>query len=330
MQKTVFLWICGAAALLAPGTCAAGASNLFADSGQRLQAESAYSSHYIVFGVRDDSGTQRLLAIDINRTERDDDVAYEYKLFRARGGEWSMPIYETWTTRSPSASQSFPSRGGLTAAFTDEGSLRRITVDLPDLTLEVAPKHPEFQFSTGPSPSEARTAHPLFTVRWNGEVYEGRGVYEWIRSVDAPERPEAAAEADRQLDEERTFGLYDWIVLYDDEGRLWQVSQGTLTSDFGYQQAAAALPAQTRDVLVRWTATRYDETAGRHSPTAWLVDVPGWSMRVSLRKQGEHRGHGPVQSDSTRPIYVQAGVEGRGIIRGEEHQFFGMVEHIRD
>jgi hypothetical protein len=46
-------------------------------------------------------------------------------------------------------------------------------------------------------------------------------------------------------------------------------------------------------------------------------------MRVQLRRQGEHRGHGPPRDDGPRPIYVQAGVEGRGVIRGEEHQVFG-------
>ena len=46
-------------------------------------------------------------------------------------------------------------------------------------------------------------------------------------------------------------------------------------------------------------------------------------MRVQLRRQGEHRGHGPPRDDGPRSIYVQAGVEGRGVIRGEEHQVFG-------
>jgi hypothetical protein len=83
-------------------------------------------------------------------------------------------------------------------------------------------------------------------------------------------------------------------------------------------------------VFVCWTATEYDETGRQHRPTAWLVDVPTWSMRVQLDKRGEHRGHGDRRDDGTRPIYVQASVEGRGIVRGEEHRFFGMVEHIRD
>ena len=108
------------------------------------------------------------------------------------------------------------------------------------------------------------------------------------------------------------------------------MSQGTLTADFAYQRATGALPPQTRDVLMRWTATAYDETAHQHRPTAWLVDVPAWEMRVQLRRQGEHRGHGPPRDDGPRPIYVQAGVEGRGVIRGEEHQVFGMVELIWD
>ena len=64
-------------------------------------AASGYTSHYLVFGTRDASGTPRMLALDFNRTERDDgSVAYEYKLFVGRGADWSMPVYETWTTAS--------------------------------------------------------------------------------------------------------------------------------------------------------------------------------------------------------------------------------------
>ena len=64
-------------------------------------AASGYTSHYLVFGTRDASGTPRMLALDFNRTERDDgSVAYEYKLLVGRGADWSMPVYETWTTAS--------------------------------------------------------------------------------------------------------------------------------------------------------------------------------------------------------------------------------------
>ena len=49
-------------------------------------AASGYTSHYLVFGTRDASGTPRMLALDFNRTERDDgSVAYEYKLLVGRG-----------------------------------------------------------------------------------------------------------------------------------------------------------------------------------------------------------------------------------------------------
>ena len=64
-------------------------------------AASGYTPHYLVFGTRDASGTPRMLALDFNRTERDDGrVAYKSKLFVGRGADWSMPVYETWTTAS--------------------------------------------------------------------------------------------------------------------------------------------------------------------------------------------------------------------------------------
>ena len=56
-------------------------------------AASGYASHYRVFGTRDASGTPRMLALDFNRTERDDGrVAYKSKLFVGRGADWSMPV----------------------------------------------------------------------------------------------------------------------------------------------------------------------------------------------------------------------------------------------
>lgn len=202
---------------------------------------------------------------------------------------------------------------------------------LPGLSLTVVPQSPRFSFSTE-NGGASRTAHPQVSVNWNDTTYEGPAVYEWIRSDAGTESEdtESDAEANRQVDEDATFGLYDWIVLYDNEGRLWHVSQGSLTNDFGYQAAKETLPPQTRDVLVQWLATTYDDTAAQHSPTRWLVDVPDWELRVKLEKLGEHRGHGGPRADGTRPIYIQASVTGRGIVQGEEHQFFGMVEHIRD
>ena len=56
-------------------------------------ASSGYASHYLVFGTRDASSTPRMLALDFNRTERDDRrVAYKSKLFVGRGADWSMPV----------------------------------------------------------------------------------------------------------------------------------------------------------------------------------------------------------------------------------------------
>ena len=290
-------------------------------------AEPSYESHYLVFGTRDASGTPRLIAIDFNRTQQSPDrVSYEYKLFVATGGDWSMPVYETW--EQASSADPFPTRSGLTPVWIEEGILRSVQVKRPDLWIEVRPEDPSFPFPMEAPDSDNRTGHPSFTVTWNGTTYEGPGVYEWIASTAAqdPEEPKR----NRKLDEASTFGLYDWIVLYDEQGRLWHVSQGTLTSDFAYQQAVSSLPAQTRDVLIRWTATTPDSVAGLHTPRRWLVDVPAWEMRVALRKRGEHRGHGTERADGTRPIYVQATAVGHGLVQGEEHEFFGMVEHIRD
>lgn len=291
----------------------------------------SYTSHYVVFGTQDATEAPRILAVDFNRTAQGPDrVAYEYKLFVSRGHDWSMPVYETWTV-DPNESERFPSRAGLAPTIKEDGRIE-IRVNRSDHTLHLRTAPSSFPFPSEASSSPAGTSHPHVTVEWNGTTYEGPGVYEWIRSspssASADEDNDRAM--DRRLDEEATFGLYDWIVLYDDEGRLWHVSQGTLSDDFAYQHAADRLPAETDNVLVRWLATAYDEHAQQHSPTAWLVDVPAWDMRVRLKKKGEHRGHGDPRADGTRPIYVQASAEGRGLIRGEEHQFFGMVEHIRD
>lgn len=307
----------------------------------------SYTSHYLVFGTQDDAGRPRIVAIDFNRTAGVDSLAYEYKLFVAKDSNWSMPVYETWTTEKSSAAAStlpqdaFPSRGGLDPTL-KKNVLHRVETNLPTLDLTVSVKDSAVPFSTGPDENVPRTGHPQVAVRWNDTTFHGPGVYEHIQSDGSgsnenaagrdthSKKTEKASERERRLDAESTFGLYDWIVLYDDTGRLWQVSQGTLTTDFAYQNATEALPQQTNDVLIRWTATAYDSTAGQHSPSAWLVDVPAWKMRVDLRKTGEHRGHGFPRSDGTRPIYIQAGVEGIGTINGQKHRFFGMVEHIRD
>ncbi len=298
-----------------------------ADGGREGRGQTGYESHYLVFGARAASGTPRLLAIDFNRTTHESGrVTYEYKLFVARGGEWSMPVYETWESTSDPDVQ-FPARGGLRPVLTDEGILRRVKAELSNLSLEVVPEASSFSFPEDAA-SEEGTGHPHMTVTWNGTTYEGPGVYEWISSGSGDDLTNP--ERERQLDETASFGLYDWIVLYDDRGHLWHISQGTLSPDFAYQNGSSALPTETDDVLIRWLATEPDPKAHMHSPTRWLVDVPAWQMRVRLRKTGEHRGHGSMRADSTRPIYVQASVQGRGLIRGEDRRFFGMVEHIRD
>lgn len=291
----------------------------------------SYTSHYLVFGTHEAPEAPRILAIDFNRTvQAPDRVAYEYKLFVSRGHDWSMPVYETWTV-DPETTERFPSRAGLAPTIKEDGSIE-IDVNRSEHTLHLTTAPSSFPFPEASSSSPGGTGHPHMTVEWNGTTYEGPGVYEWIRSDRSGDRAddEDDPERERHLDEDGTFGLYDWIVLYDDEGRLWHVSQGTLSPDFAYQHAMEGLPAEADDVLVRWLATEYDATGQQHSPTAWLVDVPAWDMRVRLKKKGEHRGHGDPRADGTRPIYVQASVEGPGLIQSQERQFFGMVEHIRD
>lgn len=297
------------------------------------KAEAAYDSRYLVFGAQDATGTPRIVAIDLNRTAQDDGrVSYEYKVFAAIGGEWTLHAYEKWDVNSVPADR-FPSREGVRPKLHTADQRLRVEVERPGLDLKVEIESPSFVFSSENTRfGTVRTAHPRATVTWNDTVYEGRGVYEWVQEKEgAPsDTKESRPEVERRLDEDATFGLYDWIVLYDEAGRLWQVSQGTLTPDFGYQQGVPDRPSATDDVLVRWVATERDPTGQMHRPTRWLVDVPSWGMRVRLRRRGEHRGHGPKRDDGTRPIYVQATVTGTGRILGRERDVFGMVELIRD
>jgi hypothetical protein len=291
----------------------------------------AYDSRYLVFGTHTEAAP-RLLAIDLNRTRRSADrVTYEYKLFTATGGDWTLRVYDQWDA-DPDTTARFPAHDGLRPIVTEEGHLQ-VEATLSDLSLRVRMASPVFAFTTeGSRFGTIQTAHPQYTVTWNGTTYEGRGVYEWVRGTDSNGKgtTEERAEARRQIDDEATFGQYDWLVLYDESGRLWHVSQGTLTQDFAYQRAVEDRPASTNDVLVRWLATAYDSTAQVPSPTHWLVDVPAWTMRMRLRSTGEHRGHGPQRSDGTRPVYVLGTVEGEGILLGEQTEVFGLVELIQD
>lgn len=204
-----------------------------------------------------------------------------------------MLVYETWMTAPYTEAPRFPPGGGLTPTMTDDGVFH-VPAELPDLTLEVRPEPSAFPFPRDDEKNTNRTGHPEFVVRWNGETHRGTGVHEQIQPGGTGTSPEAAAERARQLEADASLGLHDCVVLYDEKGRLWHMSQGTLTADFAYQHATEVLPAQSRDVLVRWTATAYDETARQHRPTAWLVDVPAWTMRVRVHRWGEHLGPRPV------------------------------------
>lgn len=291
----------------------------------------AYDSRYLVFGTKTSSDTPRLLAIDLNRTARGPDrVTYEYKLFTATGGDWTLRVYDRWTV-DPDTTERFPAHQGLRPVRQSDERLR-VEADGPSLSLRVQMTPPSFAFRTDSRFGTIRTAHPTYVVSWNGATYEGRGVYEWVQGSDEESRgtSEERAEARRQIDDAATFGRYDWMVLYDETGRLLQVSQGTLTQDFAYQRAVDGQPAATRDVLVRWLRTEPDSVARTHSPTRWLVDVPAWTTRVQLRKTGEHRGHGPERDDGTRPVYVFGTVTGEGMVFGERREVFGLVELIQD
>jgi len=300
--------------------------------GNDVKSRSPYDSRYLVFGTRDVDGTPRWAVLDFNRTVRGPSrVTYEYKVFTAREGAWTLHHYETWDA-DPAGAPRFPSRRGVQPALS-KGERMAVTVDLPDLRLRVTMAAPDFSFvAEKEALGTIRTAHVRFEVTWDGTTYEGPGVYEWVIYDQSASRSNAeeAAEAQRQLDDDAFFGRYDWIVLYDDQGRLWQVSQGTLTEDFAYQGVTGDLPGVTHDVLVRWLVTAYDSTAAQHSPTHWLVDVPAWAMRVRLTRRGEHRGHGDRQADGTRPVYALVSADGAGIVQGMRQPFMALVELIQN
>jgi len=130
-----------------------------------------------------------------------------------------MPVYETWTASPDAEAPRFPARGGLRPTLTDDDILH-VTADLPDLALEVRPQPSAFPFPRDDENSTNRTGHSEFVVQWNGTTYRGPGVYERIRPGASGASAEATAERERQLDADATFGLYDWIVLYDEQGRL--------------------------------------------------------------------------------------------------------------
>ncbi|NBC17877.1 MAG: hypothetical protein GVY18_11250 [Bacteroidetes bacterium] len=300
--------------------------------GNDVKSQRPYDSRYLVFGTRDADDTPRWVVLDFNRTEREPDrVTYEYKVFTARGGDWTLHRYEQWDA-DPTGAPRFPARRGVRPTLASSERMD-VAVDLPDLRLRVTMAPPAFSFvAEKEALGTIRTAHVPVTVEWDGTTYRGTGVYEWVIYDQSPARANAeeAAEAQRQLDDEAFFGLYDWIVLYDAQGRLWQVSQGTLTEDFAYQGVTSTLPGVTHDVLVRWLATAYDATARQHSPTDWLVDVPDWGMRVRLTRQGEHRGHGPPQRDGTRPAYALVSTTGEGIVEDTRQPVMALVELIQD
>jgi len=193
----------------------------------------AYDSRYLVFGARDATGTPRLLAIDLNRTRRHaNHVTYEYKPFTATGGDWTLHLYDQWDV-DPDTVDRFPARKGLRPLVMDDGRLQ-IEATLADLSLQVRMAPLTFAFTTeGSRFGTIRTAHPRSTITWNGTTYERRGVYEWVRGTGRSQTgtDEEQAEARRQIDDNATFGQYNWLVLYDESGRLWHVSQGALTQD---------------------------------------------------------------------------------------------------
>ncbi len=295
-----------------------------------VKRQHRYESRYLVFGFRDQSRRPGIVAMDFNKTFLGGGQAtYEYKGWLGHGTDWRMFLYKEW--KAAEGPEAWPSMDGARIFLAGDGAMD-VRVDQSAVKLSIRTEPPRFLFREAEESGLVETAHPRIELELAGERFAGRGVYEWVHSDPsrARENPAEAARRRRRLDEGSSFGLYDWIVLYDETGELWQVSQGTQTEAFGYHLDSDIKPRVTHEVLVLWLKTRPDATAKREAPEEWLVDVPAWNFRARLGRVGEHRGHGPPGRGGQRPVYAQIGVQGEGIIDGERRSFFGMIELIED
>lgn len=137
-----------------------------------VKRDAEYDSRYLVFGTQDATNTPRIVAIDVNRIRRGADrVTYEYKVFAAVGGDWTLHAYEKWDV-DPDTTPLFPARKGVRPALDTDQSFR-VEVDRADLALQVEMEAPTFAFSSSDSRfGIVRTARPRLTVTWNGTVHD--------------------------------------------------------------------------------------------------------------------------------------------------------------
>jgi hypothetical protein len=285
---------------------------------------SPYDSRYVVFGFRDDEGEPNLVAFDFNRALLKGKVLYEYKGWVARGKQWQMFLYKEWEGKEES--EVLPSVEHLHVQTSANGALE-VRVDQPMLDLRLTVEPPRFLFSKGSKKTCAiQTAFPDVELHLQDKAHKGNAVYEFVNC----KRSRSNAMSAEKTKTESVFGLFDWILLYDDKGEIWLVSQGTETEDFAYRMMTDGSSAETDKVLIQWLKTRPDTVANQESPERWLVDLPVWNAWIQLEKLGEHRGHGSMTSRGIRPVYAQVSVEGTGKVGGQERRFFGMVELIQD
>lgn len=290
---------------------------------QRLQGldggDLRYASRYL---VAVDPVAREILATDFNRTQLGDSgrVQFEYKGWRAKEGQWTMFLYEDWSTDAPQLR--WPERVGVRLEVSKGGALR-----IEDAHGTIRARPGGFPFDAQKNDiGRIRTAH----LRTEGRIRRP-AVYEWVVYDQSPTRvnEEEKAEQSRRIDPHAFFGRYDWIVLVDPEGNMVQLSQGSLTEDFGYR-IKDGRPQEIHDLEVQWLQTEFDSKSKRHVPVRWVVDAPAWGLRAELVELGEHRGHGDPRPDGLRPVYRQVSVAGAGVMDGDRVEFFGMVEAIQD
>jgi hypothetical protein len=293
-----------------------------------------YASHYFVVPFTDARGVERVLAFDFNRTTLPGGRAeWEYKAFVSNGSTWEMPAYATW--QGDLRGDAWPVGGGLSIDLF--AAHRRMILTNPAAVIEV--DLPPVQFRDD-KPGEGRTdtTHALARVTVDGTTTTAPLVYEYVRN-DAPADPTTQPAG---------FGTFEWVVLRDSRGRLWQVCVSDRET-FAYHAAdlaavphragrpgdaappTAPTPTTSPVPRIAWLSTERDPATGRDTPTRWRVDVDAWDLHLELRRTGQHRGRGDAPAaDGKPPLYEQIGVTGDGTVAGERVTVFGMVEHIQN